>query len=155
MHKHTHSHTLTLTHSLSVFLSTSLFLSQQVETFISKSRFFSPNPQRKERLEKTKVAFFALKIVQVSGVAGYCTFLTKSQAQWILLWFDSSSEFKNITYKLLLNYKIYINCYIIIHFNAAIIWLVSQIKITLLLKIQWKQNHILYVKIVYKHNMMC
>jgi hypothetical protein len=37
---------------------------------------------------------------------------------------------------------------------AVLIRLVSQIKVTLLLKIQWKQRHILYVKIVYKQNMM-
>ncbi len=38
-------------------------------------------------------------------------------------------------------------------FNTVLIRLVSWIKITLLLKIQWKQHHILYIKIVYKHNM--
>jgi hypothetical protein len=38
--------------------------------------------------------------------------------------------------------------------NPVLIELVDQIKITLLLKIQWKQDHILCVKIVDKHNMM-
>ncbi len=36
-------------------------------------------------------------------------------------------------------------------FNAGFIRLVAQIKISLLLKVQWKQHHLLYVKIVYKH----
>jgi hypothetical protein len=36
-------------------------------------------------------------------------------------------------------------------FEARLIRLVGRIKITLLLKIQLKQHHILYVKIVYKH----
>ncbi len=35
-------------------------------------------------------------------------------------------------------------------FNTVLIRLVAR---TELLKIQWKQHHILYVKIVYKHNM--
>jgi hypothetical protein len=39
-------------------------------------------------------------------------------------------------------------------FNAVLIRLVSQIKITLLLKKQQKHHLISYVKIVYKHNMM-
>ncbi len=39
-------------------------------------------------------------------------------------------------------------------FNAVIIKFVSWIMITLSLKIQWKQHHILYVMFVYKHNMM-
>ncbi len=39
-------------------------------------------------------------------------------------------------------------------FNEVLIRLVSWIKITLLLKIQWKQHQILYKKIVLKHNMM-
>jgi hypothetical protein len=34
-------------------------------------------------------------------------------------------------------------------FDVVLIRHVSQIKITLLLKIQWKQHHILYIKIVY------
>ncbi len=38
-------------------------------------------------------------------------------------------------------------------FTKELIRLVAQIEITLLLKIQWKQHHILYVKIVYKQNM--
>jgi hypothetical protein len=40
-------------------------------------------------------------------------------------------------------------------FNIVFIRLASQINITFFLKIQWKQHHILYVKIVYKHNMTC
>jgi hypothetical protein len=40
-------------------------------------------------------------------------------------------------------------------FNAALIRVVSLIKITLLLKKQWKQHRILYLKIVSKHNMTC
>jgi hypothetical protein len=39
-------------------------------------------------------------------------------------------------------------------FIAVLTRLVSRIKITLSLKIQLKQHHISYVKIVYKHNMM-
>ncbi len=41
------------------------------------------------------------------------------------------------------------------YFNAELIGLISQIKITLVLKIQLKQHHILNVRIVYKHNMTC
>ncbi len=47
------------------------------------------------------------------------------------------------------------NFLILDYFNAVLIGLFSQIRITLLLKIQCEQHHILYVKIVYKHNMMC
>jgi hypothetical protein len=36
-------------------------------------------------------------------------------------------------------------------FNVVLI----RLKVTLLLKIQWKQHQIYYVKIVYKHNMVC
>ncbi len=39
-------------------------------------------------------------------------------------------------------------------FIAVLIRLVTRKKITLLLKIQWKQHHILFIKIVNKHNMM-
>ncbi len=39
------------------------------------------------------------------------------------------------------------------NFNAVLIRIVCQIKITLLLKIQRKQHHILYVKIVYIHTL--
>jgi hypothetical protein len=35
-----------------------------------------------------------------------------------------------------------------VHFNAELTRRVGQIKISLLLKIEWKQHHILYVKIV-------
>ncbi len=38
-------------------------------------------------------------------------------------------------------------------FNAALIRLVAWNRSSLLLKIKWKHNHILYIKIVYKHNM--
>jgi hypothetical protein len=41
----------------------------------------------------------------------------------------------------------------LVSFNAVLISLVARIEITLLLKIQWKQHHILYVRIVYKHKM--
>jgi hypothetical protein len=37
-------------------------------------------------------------------------------------------------------------------FNAGLIRLVGQTKISLLLKIQQKQHNILYLKIVYKYN---
>ncbi len=40
-------------------------------------------------------------------------------------------------------------------FNAGLIRLSSQIKITLLVKIQCKQHQNLHVQIVYKHNMTC
>jgi hypothetical protein len=40
------------------------------------------------------------------------------------------------------------------YFNARLIRLVGQIKISLLLKIQRKLHPILYFKIVYKHNML-
>jgi hypothetical protein len=38
--------------------------------------------------------------------------------------------------------------------NAVLIRLVDEIKLTLPLKIQWKQHHILNVYIFYKHNMI-
>ncbi len=38
-------------------------------------------------------------------------------------------------------------------FNTVLIRLVARREITLLLKILWNQHHILYVKIVYEHNM--
>ncbi len=40
------------------------------------------------------------------------------------------------------------------YFKAVLVRLVIRIKITLLLKTQWKLHNILYVKIVYKHNVM-
>ena len=39
------------------------------------------------------------------------------------------------------------------YFNAGLIRLLGRIKISLLLKIQWKMYEMLYEKIVYKHNM--
>ncbi len=43
---------------------------------------------------------------------------------------------------------------ILFFFNFLLVRLVSYIKITLLRKIQWKQRHILYIKVVYKHDIM-
>ncbi len=40
-------------------------------------------------------------------------------------------------------------------FNTGLIRLFSLIEISLLLKIQWKCHHILYIKIVYKQSMRC
>jgi hypothetical protein len=40
-------------------------------------------------------------------------------------------------------------------FNTGLIRLVGRIKIILLLKIQLKHHHILYVKIAYKHSVRC
>ncbi len=49
--------------------------------------------------------------------------------------------------------KKYSKNYLQLFSNAWLIRLGNQIKISLLLKTQWKQHHILYVKIVYKHIM--
>jgi hypothetical protein len=40
-------------------------------------------------------------------------------------------------------------------FNTGLIRLFSLSEISLLLKIQWKHHHILYVKIAYKHSVRC
>ncbi len=65
------------------------------------------------------------------------------------------TEFEKTFHNQIQIFDLYISAKKVHFFNSVLIRFVGQIKITLLLKIPWKQHHISYVKIVYKQNMMC